>query len=127
MSPVATEIETAGDGACPTTRGTSIYTGNYTTSADANHFSAQRAPIPGHGAVETYIRVDGFYALEVAICRWNDRENFVMRRMDRCYSANTWAKAPERRAITWQWRAYRGLLSTHPMGSERTTPRCADA
>ena len=36
MSPVATEIETAGGGACPTTSSTSISTENYTTSADAN-------------------------------------------------------------------------------------------
>ena len=36
MSPVATEIEIAGGGACPTTSGTSVCTGNYTTTADAN-------------------------------------------------------------------------------------------
>jgi len=33
---LATEIETVGGGACPTTNGTSVCYGNYTTSADAN-------------------------------------------------------------------------------------------
>ena len=36
MSPVATRAAEFGGGACPTPKSTSSYTGNYTTSADAN-------------------------------------------------------------------------------------------
>jgi hypothetical protein len=43
MSPVATEIETAGGGACPTTCSASIYTGNYTTISDASSLEPDRA------------------------------------------------------------------------------------
>ena len=44
MNPVATSDAAFRGGACPTPEYTSAYTGNYTTSADANGAGEEREP-----------------------------------------------------------------------------------